>query len=74
MKMLLAALDKHGVSSDGCLELVQYIREDCDQLSFAGLMTIGRMNHQHQINGPNPDFMVHTFLRPVVTPSPQIYS
>ena len=43
---------------DGCLDLVEYIREECEHLHFAGLMTIGRMNHQHQIHGPNPDFTV----------------
>jgi uncharacterized pyridoxal phosphate-containing UPF0001 family protein len=37
---------------------VQYVMEECHHLSFAGLMTIGRMNHQHQIHGPNPDFTV----------------
>ncbi len=60
MKCYYIALDKHGVASDGCLELVQYIMEDCHHLSIAGLMTIGRMNHQHEIHGPNPDFTVHT--------------
>lgn len=49
---------KHGVGVDGCLDLVQYIRDECEHLHFAGLMTIGRMNHQHQIHGPNPDFML----------------
>ena len=64
--MSYVSLDKHGVPSDGYLELVQYIREECEHLSFAGLMTIGRINHQHQINGPNPDFMVRTSLEKTV--------
>ena len=52
------SLGKHGVGVDGCLDLVEYIREECEHLHFAGLRTIGRMNHQHQIHGPNPDFTV----------------
>ena len=49
---------KHGVGSDDCLEVVQYIRESCDHLLFAGLMTIGRMNYDPELAGPNPDFLV----------------
>ena len=43
--MYYLALDKHGIASGGYLELVRYIRKECDHLSFAGLTTIGRMNH-----------------------------
>lgn len=49
---------KHGVACEDCLELVQYIREECSHLNFAGLMTIGKMNHQADVSGPNPDFVV----------------
>ena len=56
--ILLCLSGKHGVASEECLDLVQYVKEECDHLSFGGLMTIGRMNHQPDVNGPNPDFMV----------------
>ena len=55
-------LGKHGVPSDECMELVNYVKEDCAHLSFDGLMTIGRMNHHPGVSGPNPDFVVIMYI------------
>lgn len=41
-----------------CLDLVKYIQNDCHHLSFAGLMTIGKMSHEPGLPTPNPDFIV----------------
>lgn len=46
---------KHGSSSDGVSTLVKYIIEQCTNLEFVGLMTIGKMGHDYS-TGPNPDF------------------
>ena len=60
LSFILLPTGKHGISCDGYMDLVEYIHNDCDQLQFAGLMTIGRLNPLHHISGPNPDFEVHT--------------
>ena len=60
------------MSPEECLELVQYIREECEHLHFAGVMNIGRMNHQPHISGPNPDFEVCAQLPLVVTEDSKI--
>ena len=49
---------KHGVSREACLDLAEYIKNECDHLSFAGLMTIGRMKQQPDSIQPNSDFIV----------------
>ena len=46
---------KHGCVPEECVDLGQYVVEECPHLKLCGLMTIGR---QGQINRPNPDFMV----------------
>ncbi len=48
------------VAKSGCLpeeviSLVKYINENCSNLMFCGLMTIGRIGHDYS-SGPNPDF------------------
>lgn len=34
---------KGGVAPDACIDLVKHVRSECPQLSFAGLMTIGKL-------------------------------
>ncbi len=46
---------KHGCLSDAAPALVKHIIEECSNLTFCGLMTIGRIGHDYSI-GPNPDF------------------
>ena len=34
---------KGGVAPDACIDLVKHVRAECPQLSFVGLMTIGKL-------------------------------
>ena len=49
---------KHGCIPVQCMNLIQYILEDCGHLDFRGFMTIGRLGHCYKEDGPNPDFLV----------------
>ncbi len=40
------------------VDLVQYVMENCENLDFKGLMTIGQMGHSYDERGSNPDFLV----------------
>ncbi|CAG8441336.1 3126_t:CDS:2 [Ambispora gerdemannii] len=48
---------KSGVSPDECIPLVKYIRENCENLDFSGIMTIGALGHDTATDGLNPDFI-----------------
>src|SRR5690349_5126857 len=47
--------NKGGVHPNDCLKLVEYIRDECRNLSFRGLMTIGEIRSAEV--KPNPDFL-----------------
>lgn len=46
---------KSGVMTEDCFSLVEFVRKQCPNLQFAGLMTIGSFDHDLS-QGPNPDF------------------
>lgn len=48
---------KSGVMTEDCFSLVEFVRKQCPNLQFAGLMTIGSFDHDLS-QGPNPDFQV----------------
>lgn len=56
--VLLCCAGKLGCLPEALQELVQCVLEDCPHLEFSGLMTIGRLGHQHREHGPNPDYNV----------------
>ncbi|CAI2325362.1 unnamed protein product [Caenorhabditis sp. 36 PRJEB53466] len=47
--------NKGGIAVDEAPKLAEFIREKCENLKFAGFMTIGSFGHSHT-TGPNPDF------------------
>ncbi|XP_065919642.1 pyridoxal phosphate homeostasis protein-like [Dysidea avara] len=47
---------KSGCSPEKCLEVAQFISEDCESLNLSGVMTIGKFGHDYSL-GPNPDFL-----------------
>src|ERR1700737_3043908 len=55
--------EKAGVPPKDALSLVKYIREECHNLEFSGLMTIGSASASHsaQEQKKNPDFEVWLF-------------
>uniref|UniRef100_A0A8C5PZE1 Pyridoxal phosphate homeostasis protein n=1 Tax=Leptobrachium leishanense TaxID=445787 RepID=A0A8C5PZE1_9ANUR len=48
---------KHGLEPGEAVELVKHIKEKCQSLEFAGLMTIGSFGYD-LAQGPNPDFQL----------------
>ncbi|XP_050430731.1 pyridoxal phosphate homeostasis protein [Adelges cooleyi] len=48
--------EKNGVLPDDVVKLCKYIIENCENLKFIGLMTIGRFGYDCSL-GPNPDFL-----------------
>ena len=51
--------DKSGTDPTAAVELCRFIRAECPHLKLAGVMTIGRYDHVHDVrDGPNPDFVV----------------
>jgi len=53
--------DKSGVLPGEIVDLVRHIRDTCDHLEFAGLMTIGDSIMSSEVktrDNPNPDFKV----------------
>jgi len=56
-----AFVEKHGVTLDQTCDLVGHILENCKNLQFTGLMTIGSFSHDYS-TGLNPDFVVSTFM------------
>ncbi|XP_064382917.1 pyridoxal phosphate homeostasis protein-like isoform X2 [Halichondria panicea] len=48
---------KHGCMPEESVDLVQYVMENCENLDFKGLMTIGQMGHSYDERGSNPDFL-----------------
>ncbi|XP_031563055.1 pyridoxal phosphate homeostasis protein-like [Actinia tenebrosa] len=48
---------KMGCGSDDCCSIVNFIIQNCPNLKFIGLMTIGQYNYDWGKHGPNPDFM-----------------
>lgn len=48
--------EKHGCDITEVLTLVKHIINNCDNLKFVGLMTIGMYGYD-TANGPNPDFL-----------------
>ncbi|XP_023227802.1 pyridoxal phosphate homeostasis protein-like isoform X1 [Centruroides sculpturatus] len=49
--------NKNGVTPQEVTDLVSYVRQECSNLEFSGLMTIGALGH-NVANGPNPDFQI----------------
>ncbi|KAI6648893.1 Proline synthase co-transcribed bacterial-like protein isoform X2 [Oopsacas minuta] len=49
--------NKFGCRPDSCQELVDYVMKHCPRLKFTGLMTIGRIGHDFETMGVNPDYM-----------------
>ncbi|KAI0213307.1 Pyridoxal phosphate homeostasis protein [Lamellibrachia satsuma] len=47
--------NKHGCRPVDTVELVKHVLNNCPQLTFVGLMTIGAFDHDLS-QGPNPDF------------------
>lgn len=56
----LMFLDKSGCKEEDMVNLVKNILENCPNLEFIGLMTIGSFDHDLS-KGPNPDFLVILF-------------
>ncbi|XP_062911423.1 pyridoxal phosphate homeostasis protein isoform X2 [Mobula hypostoma] len=48
---------KHGLSAEHTVETVRHIFDNCPNLEFVGLMTIGKYGYDLSA-GPNPDFQV----------------
>ena len=48
---------KHGCLPESCTDLVNFIIEECSNLEFTGLMTIGSVGHNVNECGDNPDFL-----------------
>jgi len=52
---------KSGISPDNCAKLVKYVVDECKNLKFLGLMTIGAIGSSSQEG--NKDFQVcHLYL------------
>ncbi|XP_065919292.1 pyridoxal phosphate homeostasis protein-like [Dysidea avara] len=56
---------KSGCSPEKCLEVAQFISEDCESLNLSGVMTIGKFGHDYSL-GPNPDFLTLINCRQVL--------
>ncbi|KAL0109922.1 hypothetical protein PUN28_013517 [Cardiocondyla obscurior] len=54
--------EKHGCDIAQVSNLVKYVIQDCPNLKFIGLMTIGKYGYDIA-NGPNPDFICLTKCR-----------
>jgi PLP dependent protein len=52
--------NKGGISPKNFISLVEFILEKCPLLTFSGLMTIGSVEHSHNVETElNPDFKVN---------------
>ncbi|CAI2171984.1 15379_t:CDS:2 [Funneliformis geosporum] len=55
---------KSGIEPNKCLELLNYIKDNCNKLELLGLMTIGAPNRNNYNEGqPNPDFIAKEFRK-----------
>lgn len=55
--------DKSGcIGLPCCIELTEHIRNNCPNLQFAGLMTVGALGSNHADNS-SPDFEVRTNVK-----------
>lgn len=50
--------NKSGCPPEGCVELVKHILQECPNLQFSGIMTIGALARSIQQEGSNEDFEV----------------
>ena len=50
-------LGKSGCPPEKSYDIAQHIVENCNNLNFSGVMTIGKFGHDYS-TGPNPDFSV----------------
>lgn len=48
---------KSGCRSEESFDIAQHILNNCKNLNFSGVMTIGKFGHDY-VTGPNPDFSV----------------
>ena len=51
--------NKGGIEPSDVVSVVKFVVEDCPNLEFQGLMTIGALAHStaKNVEGPNPDFI-----------------
>jgi len=50
-------IGKSGCQPEESFDIAQHIMQNCNNLNFSGLMTIGKFGHDYSV-GPNPDFSV----------------
>lgn len=48
--------EKNGVEPSGVVDLTKFVLENCPNLEFDGIMTIGKFGYNLE-DGPNPDFL-----------------
>lgn len=56
-RVKMPSTEKSGVPPNEAANLVKFIMENCPNLKFRGLMTIGKFGYDTS-KGPNPDFLV----------------
>lgn len=49
-------LEKNGINPSDVCEISKYVINECENLNFSGLMTIGKFGYDLS-QGPNPDFV-----------------
>ena len=53
----ILVIGKSGCQPEESFDIAQHIMQNCNNLNFSGLMTIGKFGHDYCV-GPNPDYIV----------------